>query len=518
MKETDVESGATPLSEREVEILQLVATGATNQQIAAQLDIALNTVKVHLRNIFVKIGVSSRTEASLYAARAGLLDMAPPVEPAPPPAEPASPPADPASPPAEPAPPPAEPAPPPAEPAPPPAEPAPPPAEPAPPPEPPHTTEVERDTVVEPATVVQTEAPAAGRWGGRIRIPVVWVVLALLVLAGGGFAIGQVVGPSLQFGAATEGTQPPPTESAAAIPAAPKMITWNTQAMMSVPRTRLGVCAYNDKIYVVGGEGADGVSAVVERYNPLSNSWVQLAPLPEPLSDIDVVEIGGTLYVAGGQQASGEVSSSFLAYEPGRDAWQSLPDLPEPRSQYAAVALEGKYYLFGGWDGRAYRDTVWMFDPDASVWDSETLTAMPEPRGDMNASRVGNSIHLLGGRNSEGLVTLHLDYSPDQDQGGRNPWRVLPRLPQPVEGLSAVAVVDSVYAFDAITGELLVYDSRGESWQVFATQLPTGSDSLAAVFLNTNIHLFGCTVGNTWSCFHREYQAIYHTQLPSISK
>ncbi len=343
-------------------------------------------------------------------------------------------------------------------------------------------------------------------------------MLALLLLAGGGFAVGQVVGPSLRFGDTPAATSPPTPDGAEPLSTSPKMITWNTQALMSVPRTRLGVCAYNDKIYVVGGERADGVSDVVERYNPFSNSWVQLAPLPEPLADIEVVEIGGTLYVAGGRQASGAVSSGFLAYEPVRDVWQSLPDLPEPRSQYAAVALEGKYYLFGGWDGSAYRDTVWVFDPDAGAWNSETLTAMPEPRGDMNASRVGNSVHLLGGRNSTGLVTLHLAYSPDQDRGGRNPWRVLPRLPQPVEGLSAVAVVDSVYAFDAVTGELLVYDSRGESWQVFATQLPTGSDRLAAVFLNTNIHVFGCTVGNAWSCFHREYQAIYHTQLPAISK
>src|SRR6476469_9339926 len=63
------------ISEREREILRLVATGATNQQIAYQLNISINTVKVHLRNIFGKIGVTSRTEATVFAVRNGLVQL-----------------------------------------------------------------------------------------------------------------------------------------------------------------------------------------------------------------------------------------------------------------------------------------------------------------------------------------------------------------------------------------------------------------------------------------------------------
>jgi LuxR family maltose regulon positive regulatory protein len=62
-----------PLSEREVEVLQLIARGQTNQEIAQRLHLAVGTVKVHAHNIYGKLQVGNRTEAVAQARRFGLL-------------------------------------------------------------------------------------------------------------------------------------------------------------------------------------------------------------------------------------------------------------------------------------------------------------------------------------------------------------------------------------------------------------------------------------------------------------
>ena len=62
-----------PLSERELEILRLVADGASNKEIAATLVIAEGTVKNHVTNILGKLGVRDRTQAALQAKELGLV-------------------------------------------------------------------------------------------------------------------------------------------------------------------------------------------------------------------------------------------------------------------------------------------------------------------------------------------------------------------------------------------------------------------------------------------------------------
>lgn len=64
-----------PLTEREVEVLQLVARGRSNREIAGKLTISEATARTHVSNILHKLHLASRTQAALYALREGLASL-----------------------------------------------------------------------------------------------------------------------------------------------------------------------------------------------------------------------------------------------------------------------------------------------------------------------------------------------------------------------------------------------------------------------------------------------------------
>jgi NarL family two-component system response regulator LiaR len=69
------ESLVSTLTEREIEILQQVALGKTNQEIADELFLSERTVRTHITNILAKLRLSNRTQAALYALREGIAHM-----------------------------------------------------------------------------------------------------------------------------------------------------------------------------------------------------------------------------------------------------------------------------------------------------------------------------------------------------------------------------------------------------------------------------------------------------------
>jgi DNA-binding NarL/FixJ family response regulator len=73
MREVRAPESPEPLSDRETEVLRLLAQGHSNKEIAVSLTLSDKTVKTHVSNILGKLGVPSRTQAALYAVRVGIV-------------------------------------------------------------------------------------------------------------------------------------------------------------------------------------------------------------------------------------------------------------------------------------------------------------------------------------------------------------------------------------------------------------------------------------------------------------
>ena len=74
---TEMPTTEEPLTEREVEVLKLVAKGCSNQEIAEKLIVSERTVGAHVSNILSKLHLANRTQAALYALRKGFTDLTP---------------------------------------------------------------------------------------------------------------------------------------------------------------------------------------------------------------------------------------------------------------------------------------------------------------------------------------------------------------------------------------------------------------------------------------------------------
>jgi DNA-binding NarL/FixJ family response regulator len=75
MREVRAPESPETLTERETDVLRLLAEGLANKEIALKLSIGEKTVKTHVSNVLLKLNVRSRTQAALYAAQIGLTSI-----------------------------------------------------------------------------------------------------------------------------------------------------------------------------------------------------------------------------------------------------------------------------------------------------------------------------------------------------------------------------------------------------------------------------------------------------------
>jgi len=420
------------LSGREIEILQLVSKGLTNREIAQMLTISPNTVKVHLSNIFEKISVSSRTEATLYGIEHGLVDV---------------------------------------------------------------------------PGGGEATAPKQSTWQELLR-KYAWFIIPLTVLM---VVLVVIFAINLRQSPPATGVQP----------IADLDERWQVLAPMPEARAGMATAAYDGEIYAIAGEAPEGVSSSVFRYSPDSDTWSRLSDKPTPVMDVQSVLIGEKIYVPGGLGVDGHPNDILEIYDPRRDTWIEGAPLPQPISAYALVDYEGQMYLFGGWDGENALDVVYIYDPQADQW--RQGTGMGTARSHAGAAEVEGKIYIIGGRDANKPLNINESYNPQRDIQGDISWQQEIPLPEDMRVLSVQEIAGFVFVFaeDASQSDVIIHlNTQSTTWNYSFEEIPFDSmTDVGITSLGENLVILGGkTSDGELLNTHLSYKAVYIVSIPIINR
>jgi DNA-binding CsgD family transcriptional regulator len=387
------------LSKREIEILELLATGASNKEIAYKLTISSNTVKVHLRNIYEKIGVGSRTEATVLALQQSLVDvngitngeaystagMA-------------------------------------------------------------QRTGVlqrwgrapflvilvlfigllstlivfifnERNTANQPYVVT----PDENRWQQKADMPTARSHLALatydgLIYAIGGEEEGGVTGANERYD--------------------PSLDRWERLPGKPLPVADIQAAVVGGKIYVPGGRMVSGeITDRMEVYDPFSGTWSEALKLPWPVSAYALVAYEGKLFLFGGWDGE-RYRAETLIFDPELLEWVLGDPMPAARGFEDAAVATDAIYVVGGQSDQGWLDLSIIYDPEydeleeAESW--QTMVSMPVTEYTIRVLGLADIVHVLEGVEGQDKTKIY-SFFPRSDE-----WRLASILPIELYSYSGV--------------------------------------------------------------------------------
>jgi len=464
-----------PLSARELDVAQLLVTGASNAEMARDLVISPQTVKVHVRNLYEKLGANSRAEATLLLFQKGWLDLSD-LDIAPMNGEIV--------------------------------------AE-LPEPEPladrreqpqlwqkfylfgaallclillwapnrfdrPQSARADLLTDATSATIGQPDVEISSRWTFRVPMPIARSRLAVTSQSDWVYALGG----EDQDGRAVD------TANAYNV----SINEWRPISPLPLPLSNAASATYQNQLYVAGG----------------NNGGMR-------------IDDAGNIQ----QDDSGEqplISDSLLVYDLETALWNGSNRLPNPLTGAALVAADDAIYLIGGWDGETMHNEIWRLAPNNSDiantdqqarW--ELVTRLDVPRAFLGATEVAGELYVVGGYDGRKELALADVYTLATDR-----WRRLPDLSFPRGGLSLVADDLAIFALGGGWTTPLEnherFDLATAVWSNFPSPIKGTWRHLAAASSEEGgyLHLIGGWSGD-YMDLHLRYQSSFRSLLPVIS-
>ncbi|MBN1486401.1 MAG: hypothetical protein JW981_02090 [Anaerolineae bacterium] len=443
-----------PLSERELEIVELVTEGLTNREVATRLYLSPNTIKVHLRNIFSKTGVASRTELSMLAVKEGWIEV--------------------------------------------------------------ETSDEVSDEALTEGSQPQSQYVPVIRVTRERTLPP-WPLHRTIALSIGlVIFIGLLFLSPVPESSATTGESSiliDNPNAALSAPASPLSEGWQELSPMPMRRDRFGATLLDGRIYVIGGITPEGTSGRLDIYDIEENRWTEGTPRPIAAANTGAVTLDDVIFVAGGCDAQQAIADSHR-YTPEADEWEAIAPLPEPLCAYAMTVWDGKIYLFGGWNGKTYRAITYRYTPETDTWDLQPSPTRARAFG--AAITLNNRLYYVGGYDNQEQATCEV-YVAEENHWVMCPSMLLPRGGLGLTALGG-QVYAIGGGWENYLGFNERYNPKTNSWSVVETPLVGEWRHLGVIATDTTVYTFGGWDGDYLNRTYSLEVLPFSIFVPSIPK
>lgn len=398
------------LSDREIEILKLVATGASNKEIAYKLSISPNTVKVHLKNIFAKIGVMSRTEAAMYAVKKGWVESI-------------------------------------------------------------GDRVLQGDELYEKQREGKSDVQynRTRLLTGFISIVVLFfLIISIYYISSQSNNdlsdnspiptqnivswefVSKLAEPRKSAAFVADGDQIYIIggETVNGVTGKTELYNAFTQQVTTIAEKHVPVseacgAILGGKIYIGGGTRNDGsISNVLEVYDITAMKWEIVDEIPIPLTGYSCISFEGKMYYLGGWDGQ-KVRSEIWSYSPVDQSWEIVGTLSQPRAYFGVTILDNNAYIIGGWDGGKGITSIEEFNLTAKTNKKTSDISLDRGRYHLTTISILDKLMIIGGKDGTQSVINSLEINPKS--------KVVREITNPEDkewyDLGAVAIGEYIYGF-----------------------------------------------------------------------
>jgi N-acetylneuraminic acid mutarotase len=236
--------------------------------------------------------------------------------------------------------------------------------------------------------------------------------------------------------------------------------TWSKAAVLPVIQSEWDGVTIGDSLFMVGGEIKRMPSVDLNKpadelwiYDVKGDKWTQGAYMPGGRNHVAVATLDGLMYVFGGYAFSCCAnypwpygSDNAWQYNPKTNAWKTLTPMPRRMGAGVAAAFDGKIYVMAGTDSGQFHSTatVHEYDPVANSW--RARSPMRNAREHMKAAVVDSLIYVIGGHSKPGATKVNQGaveaYSPRSDK-----WYEKGAMATPRGGVGVANLGGKLYVF-----------------------------------------------------------------------